>query len=209
LSGSWLSDGDSPFSDPSGTTMELGGTKVKVNGNYVPVLSASSTEVQFVCPSGSPGSPLAVDVETESGAGGTLSTVMQDASPWIFSLGDSSQAQGVVSFAGTTDLAMSRNAQVAAHPAQPGDEVLLWGTGFGSSSEAWSGMVSVKLGGVDTAVDGVRAVPGRAGLYAVQVRVPVPMAFGDSVPVQLQVIGTDGKPYTSNTVTVAVEPVSQ
>jgi uncharacterized protein (TIGR03437 family) len=149
-----------------------------------------------------------VSVETEAGVSEPLNLVMQSASPWLFPLGDSSQTQGVVSFVGTTELAMARNAQVAAHPSQPGDEILLWATGLGSSSEAWSGMVSVKLGGVDAAVDGVSAVPGRAGLYTVQVRVPVPMAFGDAVPVQLDVINPDGLKFTSNSVTIAVEPAN-
>jgi uncharacterized protein (TIGR03437 family) len=134
---------------------------------------------------------------------------MQSASPWLFPLGDSSQTQGVVSFVGTTELAMARNAQVAAHPSQPGDEILLWATGLGSSSEAWSGMVSVKLGGVDAQVEGVSAVSDRAGVYAVQVRVPVTMVFGDAVPVQLDVINPDGLKFTSNSVTIAVEPVTR
>jgi uncharacterized protein (TIGR03437 family) len=132
---------------------------------------------------------------------------MQSASPWIFGSGASGQNQGLASFVGTNELAMARNAQMPSHPAQPGDVVLLWGTGFGSSSEAWA--VSVKVGGVDAEVDAVNAVPGRAGLYTVQVRVPVPMVFGDEVPVQLQAVGPDGKLFSSNSVTIAIEPVLQ
>jgi uncharacterized protein (TIGR03437 family) len=209
VAGSSLSDSDSAFSDPSGNSMDLGGTKVKVNGHSVPVLSASSTEVSFVCPSLAPETQLALDVETASGVSGSMNTVMQRASPWIFVLGASEQNQGVVSFVGTTELAMARNSHLAAHPAQPGDEILLWGTGFGSSSEAQSGMVSVKVGGVDAEVDAVRAVPGRLGVYTVQVRVPVPTVFGDGVPVQIQVIGPDGNLFNSNSVAVAVEPAMQ
>jgi uncharacterized protein (TIGR03437 family) len=206
LTGSWLAEPGSTVSDPSGNAMDLGGTKVKVNGQYVPVLSASPTEVHFVCPSLSPDTQLDVAVETASGVSGPLNTVMQSASPWIFGPGASGQKQGVVSFVDTTELAMPRNSQVAAHPAQPGDEILLWGTGFGSPSEASSETVSVKLGGVDAQVGAVRAVPGHTGVYTVQVRVPVPMVFGDGVPVQIQVIGPDGKLFNSNSVTIAVEP---
>jgi uncharacterized protein (TIGR03437 family) len=209
VSGEWLAASPSGASEPSGSTVELGGTKLKVNGQYVPVLSASPTEVDFVCPSMPPGTRLAVAVETASGVSGSLSTVMQSASPRIFGLAASGQSQGVVSFVGTTELAMARNSQVAAHPAQPGDEILLWGTGFGSSSEALPGIVSVKVGGVGAEVEAVNAVPGRSGVYTVQVRVPVPTVFGDGVPVQVQVIGSDGKLFSSNSVTVAVELVMQ
>jgi hypothetical protein len=55
LSGSWLSDPGTALSDPSGNSTDLGGTKVKVDGQYVAVLSASPTEVHFVCPSASAG----------------------------------------------------------------------------------------------------------------------------------------------------------
>jgi uncharacterized protein (TIGR03437 family) len=209
LTGSWLAEPGPAVTDPSGNAMELGGTKVKVNGEYVPVLSASSTEVDFVCPSLSPETQLAVAVETASEVSGPVSMAMQSASPWIFGSGATGQTQGVVSFIGTTEMAMARNSQVAGHPAQPGDEILLWGTGLGASSEALSGTVSVKLGGVDAEVEAVNAVPGHAGVYTIQVRVPVPMDFGDGVPVEVQVKGADGKPYRSNSVTIAIEPVLQ
>jgi uncharacterized protein (TIGR03437 family) len=209
LTGSWLSIQGAAISDPSGNALELGGTKVTVNGQSVPVLSVSPTEVDFVCPSLSSGTQLAVAVETTSGASQPLSLTMQSASPWLFEAGDSRQNQGVVSFVGNNELAMARNSEVPAHPAQPGDEIVLWGTGFGSSSEAPYGTVSVKLGGVDAQVEAVNAVPGRAGVFTVQVRVPVPMAFGDEVPVQLRMVGPDGKLFQSNSVTLAVEPVIQ
>jgi uncharacterized protein (TIGR03437 family) len=184
----------------------LGGTKVKVDGQYVAVLSASPTEVHFVCPSASPGTQIEVGVETANGVSEPLSMVMRSASPWIFSLDAPGPKQGVASFVGTTELAMVRNAQVAAHPAQPGDEILLWGTGFGTSGEVQSGTVSVKIGGVDAQVESVNAVTGQAGVYTVRLRVPVPMVFGEEVPAQLQVTGSDGTVFNSNSVTIAVEP---
>ncbi len=134
---------------------------------------------------------------------------MQSASPWVLGSGPLGQNQGMVSFVDTTELAMARNSLVPAHPAQPGDEILLWATGLGSSNEFPNGIVSVKLGGVDAEVDAVNPVAEHAGLYTVKVRVPVPTVFGDGVPVELQVIGSDGKRFNSNTVTMAVELVLQ
>jgi uncharacterized protein (TIGR03437 family) len=204
VKGSWLAESGRTLSDPSGKALDLGGTKVKINAQYVPVLLASSTKVQFLCPAADPGTAMGVAVETAAGVSEPLSMAMQSASPWIFSLDTTGESQGVVSFAGTTELAMARNPKVTAHPAQPGDEILIWGTGFGSSIG-----VSVKLDGLYAEVESIRAVPGYAGTYTIQVRVPDSTNPGDTVPIQLQVTGSDGKLLSSNSVTMAVEPVRQ
>jgi uncharacterized protein (TIGR03437 family) len=187
----------------------LGGTKVKVNGEYVPVLRASSTEVRFLCPSLAPGTQLTVGLETQAGVSELLKTVMQTASPWIFSLGGSAQTQAIASFPGTHELAMTRNAQFAAHPAQPGETILFLGTGFGALVDTFPATVSVQIGGVDAEVEGLSALPSHGGLYALRVRVPVPMAFGDEVPVEVQVTGPDGKVFRSSGLTIAIEPAGE
>jgi uncharacterized protein (TIGR03437 family) len=209
VNGSWLAEPGSPVSDLSGKAMDLGGTKVKVNSQYVPLLMASPTQVRFLCPVLDPETQLQVVVETTSGVTAPIGMVMQSASPWIFSLDASDQNQGLVSFAETSDLAMARNPYVPARPVQPGDEILIWGTGFGSPAEVSTMIVSVNLGGVDANVESINAVPGQAGVYTIQVRVPLPTIFGDSVPLEVQVATPGGKQFNSNRVTVAVEPVSQ
>jgi uncharacterized protein (TIGR03437 family) len=209
LRGSWLSEPGSALSDPSGNAMDLAGTKVKVNGEYVPILLASPAHVLFLCPVLDPETAMQVAVETAQGLAGPLSMVMQSASPWIFSLDASGQNQGLVSFAETSELAMARNPQVAAHTTQPGDEVLIWGSGFGSPTEVSIRSISVTVGGVNVEAESIRAVPGHAGVYTVQVRVPALTIFGDAVPVQVQATTLDGKQFISNTVTVAVERVDQ
>jgi uncharacterized protein (TIGR03437 family) len=190
-------------------SLDFGGTTVKVNGEYVPVLSVSSSKIQFLCPSLAAGTQLEIAVETAVGVSGSLRSVMEAASPRIFTLDRAESSQGVVSFLGTADLAMLSNAEVSAHPAQPDDELMIWATGLGSSSELWPAMVSVKLGGVDITVDSVKTVPGYAGVFTVQFRVPVIPAFEDHVPTQLQVVGAHGNAFSSNTVTVSVEPARQ
>jgi uncharacterized protein (TIGR03437 family) len=204
--GSSLSESGSSLSDPSGNALELGGTKVKVNGEYVPVLGTSSTEVRFLCPSLAAATPLTVGLETPAGVSEPWSTVMQSASPWIFPLGGSTQAQAMALFPGTQEFVMARNAQFVAHPAQPGETIRLLGTGFGAFVDNFRGTMSVQIGGVDAEVEGLSAVPGQGGLYTLQVRVPVPMAFGDQVPVAVQVTGSDGKVFRSGGVTIAIEP---
>jgi uncharacterized protein (TIGR03437 family) len=208
LTGKWLAAPGSTLSDSTGSAMELGGTKVKVNGQNVPVLFSSATRVNFLCPVIDPGTQLSVTVETDAGTTEPVTTMMQEASPTILSLEDQSQAQGVVSFPDTTDLAMMRNFRVPAHPAQPGDQIMIWASGLGPTA-ASAGTVLVKLGDAAAKVESVNAVPGQAGLYTIQVQVPVVVAFGDAVPVQIQVATPDGRQFNSNTVTATIEPVRQ
>ena len=66
----------------------------------------------------------------------------------------------------------------------------------------------VKLSDVYVGVESVQAVPGYAGVYAVQVGVPGAMAFG-AAPVQLQIMTPDTHQLNSNTVTAVFEAVRQ
>ncbi|HTX34306.1 MAG TPA: putative Ig domain-containing protein, partial [Bryobacteraceae bacterium] len=213
LSGSGFAAPGSLLSDPSGQSLALGGTRVIINDQPVPVLAASEARVTFLCPAADPGTPLAATVETEAGASTPVTALMRLATPAILSLDGSGRNQGVISFATasgrSTELAMPRNYQVPAHPAQPGDELLIWGSGLGSPSEVTAGTLQVEVGGMDAAVESIQAVPSHAGVYTIQVRVPAVLDFGDALPVHIQVSTPDGKLVSSNRVTIAVEPVSQ
>ena len=213
LNGSGFAAPGAALSDPSGQSLALGGTRVTINDQPVPVLAASEARVTFLCPASDPGTPLAATVETEARASNPVTAPMRMATPTILSLDGSGQNQGVISFAAatgrSTDLAMVRNYRVSSHPAQPGDELLIWGSGLGSPSEVTAGTLQVEVGGMDAAVESVQAVPGNAGVYTIQVRVPAVLDFGDALPVHIQVSTPDGKLVSSNRVTIAVEPVSQ
>jgi uncharacterized protein (TIGR03437 family) len=204
LTGKWLAAPDSDLSDPSGSSMELGGTKVKVNGQYVPVLFSSAGQVNFLCPALDAGTPLSVVVETADAAAEPLAGAMRIASPKIFSLDGSGENQGLISFADSTEVAMDRNFQLPAHPAQPGDVILLWATGFGSFAN-----LSVRIGDADVPVESVQPASGYAGVYIVRVRVPNVTNFGSAVPVQLEIAAAGGERFTSGAVTIALEPVMQ
>ena len=210
LNGTGFAELGTALSDPSGTALALGRTRAKINGQYVPILSASEERVTFVCPSLDPGTQLDAVVESNAGTTDAVKGTMQAASPMIFSLNGSGHNQGVISFADTNELAMARNFLVPAHPAQPGDEILIWGSGFGlPPTDVPAGSVLVKLGGAFAEVESLRAVPGHAGTYVIQARVPIDAEFGDAVAVQVQVTTPDGRRSTSNEVTLAVEPVYQ
>jgi uncharacterized protein (TIGR03437 family) len=209
LSGKWLAAPGSALSDPSGNAMELGGTRVKVNSQYVPVLFSSATRVNFLCPLLDPGAQLAVMVETASGVTEALTSIAQRASPTIFSLDDSGRNQGLISFAGMNEMVMERNFRVPAHPAQPGDSILIWATGLGPVAEASNGAVSIRLGKTYAEVDSIQAVPGHAGVYTIQARVRASIVFGDAVPVQLEIAVLGGERLIGNIVTASVEPIGQ
>jgi uncharacterized protein (TIGR03437 family) len=209
LTGRWLAEAGAILSDPTAGSMDLGGTRVKVNGRYVPVLAASATDVKFLCPVLEPGTPLSVVVETGAGATEPLSSTMREASPRILPLDGSPRKQGLVSFAGTSDLVMDRNPDVQAHPAQPGDAILIWATGLGLAAESSAGTVLVRFGDVYAQAEAVHAVAGHAGVYTVQVRVPAGLAFSDAVPVEIQVTAPDGRQLSSPSVTTSIESVRQ
>ena len=195
LSGKWLSESAEPAMEPSGNSRELGGTKVKVNDSYVAVILASLTQVKFICPALDAGTPLSIAIETAAANSEPLEMNMQAASPEIFSIDGN---QGVVSFPGTSEIAMDRKFKMAAHPAEPNDEVVIWGTGFAATP------VAVQIGGMDAEVVSVEAVPGYAGVHAIRAHIPSAVTASQTVPVQLSTAGVTSKP-----VTIAVEVSAQ
>lgn len=198
--GSWLVQDNSTWYDSAGEATQLGGTQVSVNGDAVPLLYASGTRVDFLCPEWSPGTPLQVTLETGSGQIKPISASMQDATPGIFTMDRSGQGQGMILFPGTSAVAIVRNPLVFGEPAQPGDDLAIRVTGLSTDT-----LVSVALGGVKTAVQSIKAVAGSAGAYDVLVTVPEGVPLGDAVPVHIEYAQPAGGVIKSNVVTMAVE----
>ena len=201
IRGRWLGPVDSTAS-PAGHSMELDGTRVIVNGAYAPVLGASQTQATFLCPSGAAGDPIQVVLETPSGTTEPISGIMQVATPILLSTGDDSQ--GWISFSGTSALATVRDARTAGQPAQPGDLLSLRASGLGNNLP-----FLVKIGEVYAEILSNMPDPDNAGARLIQIKLPPSTAFGSSVPVQLELTLPDGHRITSNTVTIAAEPVQQ
>jgi uncharacterized protein (TIGR03437 family) len=185
--------------------MELGGTRVRISGEYVPVLYTSPMQVKFLCPALAGASKLLATVEVGSMTTDAVIVNMREAAPKILLWERASSNEGWVTFGDTPDLVMERNYRVEAHPAQPGDEVVIRATGLAGISAA---MVSVDLGGAAAEVLSLDAVPGLAGVHAIRIRVPERTIFSNAAPMQLQVTTPAGERFLSNSVTVAVEPVS-
>jgi uncharacterized protein (TIGR03437 family) len=210
LNGTSLAAAGSQLSDPTGASFALGGTSVAVNGQPVAVLYSSANRVDFLCPASAagPGTQLSVEVTSLYGSSQPVTVAMVEAVPTILSMDDLQQNQGLISFSGESDLVMERNFSVSSHPAQPGDQIVIFATGLGSAADSSSGTMLAKLSDVSVGVESVQPVQGHAGVYAIQVQVPAAMTFG-AVPVQLQMTMPDGHQLSSNAVTAAFEAVRQ
>jgi uncharacterized protein (TIGR03437 family) len=219
LSGRWLASSGPPVADPSGASMELGGTQVKINGEYVPVVYASTNRIDFVCPQTNPGTYLTVSAETEAGTAGPVSTMMYQETPGLYSLDGSGTGQGMVTLAGTSLLATGRTYLAQGQPAEPGDSIAIRATGIGTSDSLWP---TVKIGGIWAQVESLQAVPGTVGVYEITVEAPVGLQEGSAIPVVVSFPAAEplrAEPLRrtdiqsaretgclSNTVTIAVEP---
>ena len=208
IEGRWLSSDGAVVSDASGSSLQLGGTTVRVNGSAVPLLSASPTRLTFLCPSADPGAQLDVKVETETGDSASLQSTMLEASPVLLSAPGASesatQPEGFITFPDSDRLAIVRDARQAGEPAQPEDVLSIRATGLGSLANT-PGALRVSIGGIDAAVESVTADPDAAGVFLIQVRVPAAAPLGLDVPVQLSLRPASGSTLTSNAVTLAIE----
>jgi hypothetical protein len=113
LTGKWLAAPGSQFSDTTGASFDLGGTRVTANGQAVPVLYGSADRVDFLCPTVGTETQLSVEVTSPFGSSQPVTIGTVEAVPTILSIGDSPQNQGLISFSGTNDLVMERNFQRA------------------------------------------------------------------------------------------------
>jgi uncharacterized protein (TIGR03437 family) len=198
--GKWLLQGQAV--EAPGGASELGGTRVKVNGEAAQLVFASGTRVDMVCPSLAAGSPLQVTVETEAGVSQAVQGRMVEAGPAIFTVDGTGHGQGQVVATGTEQFSMVRNYRYAGAPAQAGDSLSMRVTGLPAAGMPGRAVI----GGVDTVIESVQAVAGMAGVSEVQVRVPEGVAAGEQTAVALEFRGADGQVLRSNTVSVAVEP---
>ena len=192
----------SPGSAASVTGGWLQDALVIVNGENVPVLGASATRLDFLCPDAAPGTPLQISIENGSGETPPLAASMQEAAPGLYSVDGTGGGQGAIVLEGTSTLAMVRNARYAAQPAQPGDRVAIRVTGVPAESQPM-----VKVGGILVPAESVTPVAGSRGASDVAVTLPAGVPVGDAVPVSLLVAGTSGRIVESNVVTMAVELV--
>ncbi len=198
LEGRWLVEGQAT-SDTGGLSTELSGTVVRVNGIEVPVLSASISRVDFLCPAAEPGSTLEIALQTLTGVAQPIQTVSREATPGIFSLDESGGGAGMITHSGTATLVMTPDYRRLSSAALPGELVTVYATGIAAEGE-----VSVAADGMDIRPQSIIAVPELAGIYQVSVRLPSGLSDGD-IPVSIKVKLLGGAVAASNDVSMAIE----
>jgi uncharacterized protein (TIGR03437 family) len=206
LSGRWLSTANPAVADGTGSSTQLGGAQVNVNGTYAPLLFASTTRLDFVCPAVDPGTVLSISVENAAGITDPVQTTVQPIAPSVFSADGTGKGQGMVALSGTSLLATPRTYLNAGQPAEPGDSITIFTTGVGPAGGL---LPQIKIGDLSVTADSVQAVPGMAGVIQILATVPAGLPVGDALPLVVQVTAPDGTVIQTNTVTVAIENARQ
>jgi uncharacterized protein (TIGR03437 family) len=198
---------------------KLGDVEVKINGNAVPLLFASSTQVNFQCPVLAAGTNLSVVVQSSLGASEAVSTLMRHAGPGIFTLASNGKGQGAVFVVGEPNWAMIRNPAVPSRPGELDEFVTLYATGIGPVDGATvdgqpppagtllsaTSEVQVLVGGQPAEVQFAGLAPGFVGVFQVNARIPLGLASGDEVPVLVRVKQPTGAFVQSNQVTIGLD----
>ena len=212
----------SPRLDAEGrVAANLAGTCLEIDGKRAPLFAVFTTQINAQAPSDlTPGQSRAVairgcDTEMEE-QGGTVATVETVAvSPAFFSFQSNTDGRNpiVALHDGGPDLAGSPGAipGVELTPAEPGEYISLFGTGFGTTEpQLETGQIPYGLAhlanDVSFTFDGIAvpswdvryagAAPCCAGLYQFTVRVPADFSNGDAtVTATVQGVSTPEGPY--------------
>ena len=170
------------FVNRTGLPTSLDGVFVTVDGNPAYVAYVSPNQINFIVPADSNIGAADVQVTTTGVTSNTVSSQLQTFSPAFFLWNGTYAAATHLNFTVLTS-------------AQPGETIILWGTGFGPTNppdaigQLTSGAPSVTtvpvvtIGGVQTQVISVVMSPGFAGLYQIAVQVPSSLSDGDQTVV--------------------------
>jgi uncharacterized protein (TIGR03437 family) len=170
----------------------LDGVSVKIGGASAYVYFVSPTQINVLAPSIGTGQ-VQVSVTTASGTSAPVTVTAQPQQPAFFQWGNYAVATHTNY---TYAVKAGTFSGVTTTPANAGETIILWGTGFGATSPVapagqvtpsngtaynTANSVTVTIGGINAPVyDGVAALtPGEAGLYQVAVTVPSSLASGD------------------------------
>jgi uncharacterized protein (TIGR03437 family) len=166
------------------------GVSVNVGGAPAYVYYVSPSQINFIVPEDKSG-PQPVTVKNAAGTSAAETVTVKSFGPAFFgwpnnqvvaTRQDFTLAAANGTFAGTTTV-----------PAKPGDTIILWGTGFGSTIPAapvgietpssvtynTSTLPTIDIDKVPAKVLGAALAPGFAGLYQVAIEVPSSLGNGD------------------------------
>jgi uncharacterized protein (TIGR03437 family) len=202
IRGRSLFNGSAAASDWSGSSDNLGGTRVLVNGSYAALLYASANRLDLLCPNAAAGTPLLLTVETETGPSNELYSAMRASAPGLLTADGSGSGQALAAQTGSLDLAAVPNARFSGKPALPGDTVSFFATGIDCSPQTVPNL-NLTLGQDRVSVAGLKPLAGHAGICEIQAPVPAGV-IGDAVPVTLLLVQSDGQEIASNQTTIGI-----
>lgn len=207
---------------PLATT--LGGSQVLVNGTPVPLFYVSPGQINFQVPYGANPGTATVQVVAGGKPGNVRPLVIAPVVPRILA---TTGSYGVIVNAGDGSLTLPSSSGIpGAHPARPGDTLVIFGIGFGQTTpaategQASSSTTLQTIAGATVAVGGslgglfggativtpgfTGLTPTAVGLYQANVTLPASVPLGSAVPLTLAVNG-----QVSNTVYVAISASGQ
>lgn len=212
--GNQFSDGGPASGSEIPLVTELGGVKVLVNGIEAPLFYSSDGQINFQMPFEVPAGEARVQVVRDGTPGNTVTVEVAGKSPRILTF------LGNYAIAVNTDqtFAVPTTAGLDSHPAHPGDTLVMYAIGFGStvpsvptgdaaSSEPLSYVVptpSIRLGGgflpLQIIPGFVGMTPNFVGLYQINFTIPANAPRGDHVSLVIE-----GPGYATNQVEIAIE----
>jgi uncharacterized protein (TIGR03437 family) len=159
----------------------LHGVSVTINGFAAYVEYISPTQINVLAPDDATVGSVSVVVTTAGQTSNSFSAQKQNFAPAFFVSGNTSYAA-----AQHADYSLVN----AAHPARPGETIMIYGTGFGptnppvptgqlvTTAEPLANSVQISIGGVNTNASFAGLV--EAGLYQFNVAIPAGLASGDA-----------------------------
>jgi len=164
-------------------TTNLGGVQVTVNGRFAPLFFVSSQQINALVPQNTPEQFATIQVINNGVPSNAVTVYANDTAPGVFSL----DANGIGAAAALhADFSVVNSAS----PAKPGETILVYLAGLGvvsppvADGAASTGLnstvkpVSVFFTGQEGAVSFKGLAPGFAGLYQINVQVPVDASAG-------------------------------
>jgi uncharacterized protein (TIGR03437 family) len=167
----------------------LDGVSVTINGKPAYVYYISPTQVNVQAPSDTTQGPVNIIVTNNGISSAPATAQLQTLSPAFFLYGGGSYA--IATRYPDNARVGNPNKIPDTVAAQPGDVLILWGTGFGptdpttpagvvvNSAATAQTLPAVTVGGVAVNVIGTALSPGSAGLYQVAIQLPASLPAGD------------------------------
>jgi uncharacterized protein (TIGR03118 family) len=170
----------------TGSTLptEVSGVGVTLNGTAVPVSFVSNTQVNFLVPSNVPTGPAQIQTTNNGLTSAAVTVNVEPLAPAFFTIGTNATSGNIYIAAEHANGTLIGPAATitGATPAEPGETIVLFATGFGPTT-ASSGVLAVTP---TIAIDGIAAAVTLAGLvgpglYQLNVVVPSTVTLGQDV----------------------------